>query len=184
MTRLLVIDTETGGLNPVMDALLSIGLVDWEDGQILRTEEILVDPEGLECGEKAMAVNGIDLDVHLCYSIPRAEAAQRVAAFVGPMNRPWIAGHNAQFDIGFVRRLFDPAELRRLVSHRVMDTLQVLGYLGHVGIVPEGIGKLDQAIAHFGIEIEAGKRHTALADAVATAHLYTAMLNVARRRIA
>ncbi len=184
MTRLLVIDTETGGLNPETDALLAVGLVDWQEGEVLRTEEILVDPEGLVCGARAMEVNGIDLDAHLAYSIPRAEAAQRIQAFCRPMGRPWMAGHNVQFDIGFVRRLFDATTLRTTFSHRVIDTLQVLAYLGHVGVIPDGIGKLDQAMGHFGIAMPANKRHTALADALATAQVYTAMLQLARRKIA
>ena len=45
MTRLLVLDTETGGLDPETDALLSVGLVDWRDGLVTRKLEILVDAE-------------------------------------------------------------------------------------------------------------------------------------------
>jgi len=180
MTSLLVLDTETGGLDPSTDALLSIGLVDWRDGEVRRTEEILVDPEGLVCGAKAMEVNRIDLDIHLAYSVSRAEAARRVREFCRPMGRPWITGHNVQFDISFVRRLFTPEELRRTFSHRVMDTMQVLAYLGHCGLIPDGIGKLDQAIQHFGIDVPAGQRHTALADALATASLYTKLVGVGR----
>lgn len=180
MTTLLVCDTETGGLNPETDALLSIGLVHWEDGRVLRSEEILVDAEGLACDPRALEVNGIDLDLHHAYSIPRAEAATRIRDFCRPMGRPWLAGHNIFFDLGFMRRLFTREELRQTFSHRMLDSLQVLGYLGHAGKIPENLGKLDQAIAHFGIEIPAGKRHTALADALATAALYSRLLQVVR----
>jgi DNA polymerase-3 subunit epsilon len=180
MTRLLVLDTETGGLHPETDALLSIGLVDWQDGAILRQQEILVDTEGLTCDTKALAVNHIDLDAHHAYSVSRDEAARQIRAFCQPMGRPWITGHNVQFDISFVRRLFTPEALRATFSHRVLDTMQVLAYLGHTGKIPDGIGKLDQAIAHFKIEVPDGQRHTALADAVATARLYTALLGVLR----
>jgi DNA polymerase-3 subunit epsilon len=180
MTRLLVLDTETGGLDPSTDALLSVGLADWEDGVVLRKTEILIDPEGLNCDPKALAVNGIDLEIHAAYAVSRAEAGVQIRAFCRPMGRPWIAGHNVQFDIGFIRRLFDPGTLRMVFSHRVLDTMQVLAYLGHTGKIPDGIGKLDQAIAHFGIEVPAGQRHTALADALATADLYTKLLAVGR----
>jgi DNA polymerase III epsilon subunit-like protein len=178
--RLLVLDTETGGLNPETDALLSVGLVDWCDGQVTRQTEILVDAAGLICDPKALAVNNIDLDLHHAYSVSRDEAAQQIQTFCQPMGRPWLAGHNVQFDIGFVRRLFAPDVLRKTVSHRCLDTMQVLAYLGHCGRIPDGIGKLDQAIAHFGIEVPAGQRHTALADALATACLYTKLLEVVR----
>ena len=179
--RLLWCDTETGGLNPETDALLSIGLVDWQDGAILREEELCIDPEGLACTPRALEVNGIDLDTHLAYSIPRAEAARRIQAFCQPMGRPWIAGHNVAFDIGFVRRLFDPIVFGATFSHRTIDTMQVLAYLGHAGVMSSGIGRLDQAMDYFGITMPAGKRHTALADARATAEVYTALLNLVRR---
>jgi DNA polymerase III subunit epsilon len=175
--RILVLDTETGGLDPSTDALLSIGLVDFQDGEVLRTEEILVDPEGLACNPKALAVNQIDLDVHCGYSVTRAEAAERIRDFCAPMGRPIIAGHNVQFDIGFIRKLFAPDVLRRTVSHRVLDTMQVLCFLGHAGLIPPDIAKLDQAMAHFGITMPADKRHTALGDALVTAELYRRLLN-------
>lgn len=178
MTSLCVIDTETGGLNPETDALLSVGLVDWCDGVIRRQREILVDASGLRCDPKAMAVNGIDLEAHHAYSISREEAASVIQEFCLPMGRPWICGHNVFFDVGFVRRLFTPDALRRCFSHRMIDTMQILAYLGHVGLIPDGIGKLDQAISHFGIVVPEGKRHTALADALATAELYTKLLTV------
>lgn len=181
MTRLLVLDTETGGLNPETDALLSVGLVDWRDGQVMRQTEILIDSEGLNCSPEALRVNGIDLDAHHAYSVTRAEAARLVQEFSAPMGRPWLAGHNVAFDISFVRRLFAPDVLRKMVSHRVLDTMQVLAYLGHAGLIPDGIGKLDQAIAHFGIQVPTGKRHTALADALATAELYTHLLRAIRK---
>lgn len=176
--ELVVIDTETGGLNPETDALLSVGLVDWCDGTVRRQTEILIDAEGLRCEPKALEVNGIDLELHHAYSVTRAEAARQIQAFCRPLGRPWLAGHNAQFDIGFVRRLFTPEALRATFSHRVVDTMQVLAYLGHAGLIPPGIGKLDQAIEHFGIVVPAGKRHTALADALATAELYTRLLRL------
>jgi DNA polymerase III subunit epsilon len=178
MIRLLVLDSETGGLDPTTDALLSVGLVDWADGRVTRQQEILIDPEGLRCDPQALAVNKIDLDVHCAYSVPRSYAAKQIQDFCAPMGRPVIAGHNAQFDIGFVRRLFTPETLRRTFSHRVLDTLQLLLFLEHAGLIPPGIGKLDQAMAHFGLTMPEGKRHTALGDALVTAELYSRLLKL------
>jgi DNA polymerase-3 subunit epsilon len=175
--RLLFADCETGGLNPETDALLSLGLVDWQDGIVLRTEEILIDPEGLNCEPKAMEVNAIDLDIHCAYSIPRTEAAKSMQDFCQPMGRPWLAGHNIAFDISFIRKLFTPETLRKTVSHRPICTLQLLGVLGHAGLIPENIATLDQAMQHFGITMPVDKRHTALADALVTAELYRRLLN-------
>lgn len=176
--RLVFCDTETGGLSPETDALLSIGLADWVDGQILDTTEIFVDPEGLVCGAKAMEVNGIDLDVHLAYSVSRSDAAKLLRDWCRPRGRVILAGHNLGFDLAFLKPLFGPGMWSASFSHRVLDTMQVLLFLGHAGLIPEGIGKLDQAIAHFGLAMPEGKRHTALADALATAELYSRLLQV------
>lgn len=185
MTRLVWVDTETGGLSPETDALLSVGLADWQDGRILDTCEILVDPEGLRCTEQALAVNRIDLDLHCGYSVPRSEAARLIRDWCRNrgVGRVQLAGHNVPFDIGFLQRLFAPGMWSFSFSHRTLDTLQVLAFLGHAGLIPEGIGKLDQAIAHFGIEVEPGKRHTALADAIAAARVYTAALETMKRSV-
>ncbi len=180
MIRLLVLDTETGGLNPETDALLSIGLVDWCDGRVTRQQEILIDAEHLACSPKALEVNGIDLELHHAYSVPRAHAAKQIQDFCRPMGRAIITGHNVQFDIGFVRRLFTPEALRATFSHRALDTLQLLMFLGHAGLIPDGIGKLDQAMSHFGLTMPEGKRHTALGDALVTAELYTRLLDQCR----
>lgn len=48
-------------------------------------------------------------------------------------------------------------------------------------LFPDGIAKLDQAIAYFGLTMPAGQRHTALADALATAELYSHLLGLLRQ---
>jgi DNA polymerase-3 subunit epsilon len=182
MTSLIWIDTETGGLDPKTDALLSVGLVLWKDGQVQDETEILIDAAGLRCTDQAMAVNRIDLDWHHDQSITRSEAAARIADWCERIKRPILCGHNVGFDIGFVRPLFTAEAWRKTFSHKTIDTMQILAFLGHAGLIPEGIGKLDQAMAQFGITMPPSERHTALADARATAHLYTAMLKLARER--
>lgn len=186
MTSLIWCDTETGGLDPKTDALLTVGLVFWQDGMIRDETEILIDAAGLRCTEQAMAVNKIDLDWHHDRSISRPQAAQYIAEWCSGRvrERPWLCGHNLAFDIGFIRPLFTPEAWRRTFSHRGIDTMHVLAYLGHAGLIPEGIGKLDQAMQHFGITMSADQRHTALADAKAAAQVYTAMLEVARKAVA
>ena len=59
--KYLYLDTETGGVNPTTDALLTIGLVAHDDTRgILGTEHILVQPEGRAVHVKALAVNHIN----------------------------------------------------------------------------------------------------------------------------
>ena len=58
LERLVFIDTETGGLNPFTDSILSIGLVSW-NGQ--QTEELFIREPTLHCHPRSMEINKIDL---------------------------------------------------------------------------------------------------------------------------
>jgi len=60
--RLLFIDTETGGIDPYVHSLLSIGLVVWENGQILAQKEIFVNDGVLNVTQSALLVNQINMD--------------------------------------------------------------------------------------------------------------------------
>lgn len=183
MTTVIFTDCETGGLDSEHDALLSVGLVEWVDGRIGETCEILVDPDGLRCTPKAMEVNRIDLDIHCAYSLSRVDTARAIRDWCKPRGRAPIGGHNVAFDIGFLQRLFAPGMWSFNFGHYQIDTMQVLAFLGHAGLIPPGLAKLDQAIAHFGISIASSKRHTALADAIAAAQVYTAALELMKRSV-
>ena len=59
-SRLLVIDTETGGIDPNQHALLSVAAVDTVDGEAF-TAMIRPSPEWI-CDPQALAKNGFTLD--------------------------------------------------------------------------------------------------------------------------
>lgn len=183
--ELLFIDTETGGLDHSQDALLSVGLVHWRDGAILGQQEIWVQPEGLHVGTKALEVNRIDMAHHRKFAVSRREASERMYRLVRSW-MPWssekqrviLAGHNVGFDINFVRPLFG-GYWSKLVLHRSVDTSTLLQFLAHTGRIPAGKeASLDQAVRLFGINIPDELRHTALADALGTAELYTRLVNL------
>lgn len=182
MNELLFMDVESGGLDPDKDALLTVGLVRWVDGEIKETEEILIQPEGLNLEPRALQVNGINMTRHRVLAIPRHQAKYRIQGFVQTAfphltyrHRVVLGGHNISFDIAFVRKLFG-LDWNKLVSSRSIDTAAILRFLGHCGVLPEVSG-LDQAIKYFGIEVPEGQRHTALGDAIATARVYTELVN-------
>lgn len=179
MRDLLFIDTETGGLFPQTDALLSIGLAKWSDGHIVETREILVQPDHLNVSPSALAVNRINMAKHIKHALSRRDAAELLVRTVNEwfhyaQDKVVLAGHNVAFDVNFTRPLLGKV-WPRVFLHRTVDTSALLQYLSHAQRMPD-LQSLDQALKYFNIEIESSKRHTALGDAVATAQLYDALL--------
>lgn len=114
-----VVDVETGGLDPTRHRLLSIGL--WS---IHRQDSFLVRDSDGSCEPQAMAINRISLDDVSTNGINRDEARQR---FLDAIRGRAIVGHNVSFDLAFIAsRLFglgpyDPA-LRLFDGFNVYDT--------------------------------------------------------------
>jgi DNA polymerase III epsilon subunit-like protein len=187
MTRLLVIDTETGGLDPQRHSLLSVGLVLWESGTLGAEDEFYVREPEIHCDPEAMAVNG--LDVHFLESVGLVpqDAVERLENFLDrnfPVSRQpvLVAGHNVAFDVAFVRRLYRLAgRPGPRFSHRLLDTAGILRFLAIAGRLPDGVIDSSSAFKHFGIDFGSEKRHSALADARATAKLLTRLIGLVQR---
>jgi len=189
-TRLLFIDTETGGLDPLVSSLLSLGLVVWEDGVIRGKTEIFVAEAEIVADAESRSIHGIDLIWLKSHGLPPAAAVEQIETFVAryfdvslaPASVP-IAGHNVGFDISFLRRLYRLAgrDYERIFSHRTLDTAGVLRFLTIAGVLQlEGAGST-AAFEHFGIAFDGYARHSALGDAHATAALFTKLIEVVRQ---
>ena len=183
--RIVVIDTETGGLDPARCSLLSIAAVLLADGGIVDGREWLVrEPDAyLHVEAEALAVNHINLEEHLERAQPPAEVAAELAAFIPRDFRPYkgralLAGHNVGFDYGFLTRLArlagDPRYADRHFHHRNLDTASIMHFLHLRGELPANPGGLGRACRYF--KIEHTGAHTALGDATATAKLLARLL--------
>jgi len=187
MSRLLVIDTETGGLDPEQFSLLSIGLVVWDEGELGGEDEFFVSEPDLRCDPEAMAVNAIDTDLIRRVGLTPEQAVTRLERFLDSqfpspaIARVSVVGHNVHFDLAFIRRLYRIAgrPIGPRFSHRFIDTAGILQFLILAGRLPEGVSDSTSAFRHFGIEFAQGERHSALADARATARLLTKLLKLA-----
>ena len=186
--KLLVIDTETGGLDPNECSLLTYAAVVWEDGKVGETlGPIYVQEPTLHVTLEAMRVNKIDLcDTSLPWA-PVADGSatlplKRFAAkhFKGSEGFMPCAGHNVGFDLRFFARLYGLAHNGRMpFDHRALCTIAILRFLvatGHVDEQKLGTYKLQSAMDYFGIVGVDGstvQRHGCLEDALAAAHLLT-----------
>lgn len=170
--QILVIDTETGGLNPQEHSILSLGMTSW-NGQ--HSQEFFILEKTLVTHPRSMEINGIDLKWLRSHGKSPHETCEHIDHFLKDLpTRPLIlAGHNISFDIAFLKRLYRLAQrpLPDVFSHRSVDTHSLLWLLAQQGHIPAHACTSDGAFAYFDIEPPEELRHTALADAIATREL-------------
>lgn len=170
--RWVVVDVETGGLNPRVDPLLAIGAVMVTDNAIAMEPTCEVRLRQVEAtASDNILVHGITTGQQLSGQAP-AQALLDWLDYAG--GQPRLAYHAA----------FDQQALARasqtwlgVKDHAIWLDLAVLAPL----LAPQGPGfnrPLDDWLAYFGISVY--QRHGALADAYATAQLWLALLPLAR----
>ena len=178
--RFVVLDTETTGLNPQNDAILSIGAVAVRDQQIWiadRFEAFL--PQEHKLGTKdleAVAVHGI-LDKHANRQQATSEILIDFLAYLG--SSIFVAQH-AAFDFGILQTAYKN-HLQGHLLNKTLDTAYLArriddpsrsNYMNPTKAKQYG---LDHLCQRFGIPIEG--RHTASGDALLTAILLVKLLS-------
>lgn len=183
MGRIIVVDTETGGLNPNEHSILSLGAVLFPfTGRAEEQYEVKIQEENVVAHPAALAVNKIDLVEHAKDAVAPDVAAEGFRAWVrkvaGP-GRHTFCAHNTPFDDGFVRRMYALAGqsdvLDALFSYRQLDTITCAQFMMLSGKLKNGACSLKALCAQFDIEI--GTHHTALPDAIAACKLLGALIN-------
>jgi len=180
--RILFIDTETGGIEPQIHSLLSIGLVVWEQSRIIAEKEIFINDGILNVTSSALSINQIDIDKHIKQSVSPKESVSEIYEFINlyfdNTEKIILGGHNVNFDKEFLKFFFKKQgeDFNFRFSHRSIDTASILYFLYFSGIIKEKAISSDDAFNLFSIEIE--KRHSALSDAKATAKLFTVLLGL------
>ena len=183
MENTIFIDTETGGTNPNKHSLFSVGLVAWnrEEG-IVDSCEIFIKSESYSYTKEAQKINKFQIEQHEKKALSHKEAIDAIYSFckknTGKTKEIQMAGHNIQFDIAFLRKLFDEENrsINRLISHRMIDTFSIIRFLIDAGKIEMNHISSANAFKAFNIMVE--DRHSALGDAIATVKLYEELLNV------
>ena len=164
MTRSVLFDTETTGLDPLTgDRLIEFAAIELIND--LSTERFLhrlVHPER-DIPPEASRVHGMTLtDLE---GKPRfAEVAEDILAFIG--DDPLVA-HNAPFDFGFLDAEFARIGKPKLDRARMIDTL-VLAKQRFPGMP----NSLDALCRRFEIDLSARTTHNALLDCKLLAEVY------------
>ena len=164
MTRQIVLDTETTGLDPLKgDRVIEIAAIELSNLMPTgRTFHVLLDPER-DVPAEAARVHGIT--TAQLRGKPRfAEVAPGLLDFLG--DGPLVA-HNAQFDFGFLDAEFARLGLPPLAPARMVDTL----FLARTRF-PGLPNSLDALCRRFGIDLSERTSHNALLDCRLLAQVY------------
>ena len=179
----LVLDVETGGLDPAKHPLLTVGYyVASIDNYVvtpLHGNEIAIQSGDLEVEPKALSVNGISLEEHNAKASPSREALwgflNDIKRFEWPKGKATIMGHNTPFDQGFMKAWFkrEGVDWDATFSHNSTDTLPVVMFLHVYGVLSVNSFKLQSVAAALRIYPE--KAHSALDDAKTTLQVFNAL---------
>lgn len=182
-----VVDVETAGFDPQRHALLEIAAVMIRmdgDGHLSPgpTYACHVLPFlGSELDPRALAFNRIDPTHPFRDAVPEREAMERVLAPIRKAvvtqhcNRAILVGHNAHFDLGFVKAAVERTGFKRTPFHAfsVFDTVSLAGLMF-------GQTVLAKAVRAAGLGWDDNEAHSAIYDAEKTAALFCAIVNRGR----
>lgn len=179
-----VVDVETAGFDAQRHALLEIAAV------IIRmTPDGLLEPGmtlachvlpfvGSEIDPRALAFNRIDPDHPFRDAVSEGDALNRVltpirkAVKTAGCNRAILVGHNAHFDLGFVKAAVERTGYKRNPFHSfsVFDTVTLSG-------LAFGQTVLAKSARAAGLHWSNDDAHSAIYDAEQTARLFCRVVN-------
>jgi len=183
LDRVVVLDVETTGLNPITDRIVSIAALKVSLIEIVRngganvgTFQALIDPER-SIPSKASEINGIHTDDVTGQGNFGAHAIQ-LAEFIE--DAPLIA-HNCEFDAGFLANSFSRSGLGSVMSRPLFCTMKrACHHISLAGNYRTRVSLTD-ACDFFGISFARGKTHDALEDALAAMKLAATFVAIDRK---
>lgn len=180
--KILFVDTETGGLEPDKDSLLTLALVVWQGFEIIDYTEILINDGILKASKEALRINKINLEEHKKEGLAPNVAIIKIEEFLAKHfesnEKITLAGHNVNFDVNFLKFFMtkNNYEFSKKFSHRFVDTSSILYYLYLSGKMKYKMLSSQEAFDFLGIKV--AKRHSALGDAMATAKMFSLLLKM------
>jgi DNA polymerase-3 subunit epsilon len=175
--RFVVLDSETTGLNPATDRLITIGAVAVIQGEIVL-EDSFAALLKMERNTEAVTVHGVTRDE----SRKGIDEPEALAAFLDYLGDGVIVGHHIGHDIA----TFDAAYTRHWnfqLANRSLDTMDLTLHLERDGMFagrpPIRHFTLDALCEMFGVIPH--DRHTASGDAFITAQVFLRLTRMALR---
>ena len=171
--EIVVYDTETTGLNPKKDEILSIGAVKIKDNKILTSEkfEIFIRPSK-EIDEESIKIHYIR-NIDLQNGSKPQEAIDRFLHFIG--NRT-LVGYYLEFDVKMINRYLKPY-LGIKLPNRQIEVSQIYHRKKRRSI-PDGRIDLRFDSIMKDLDLPIFGKHDALSDAIMTAMMYIKLQNI------
>lgn len=179
----IVIDVETGGLNPTSDALLEIAIIpiEMQDNGILVPGTLkhyhVIPFEGSNISKESLEINQIDPTHPFRFAVSELEALQDIFNFVENIRkkanctRCVLVGHNSWFDLHFLNAAIKRCKLKspfHAFTSFDTATLSAIFY---------GQTALAQAARRAKISFDPKEHHSAIYDAEKTAELFCKIAN-------
>ncbi|MFA4960466.1 MAG: 3'-5' exonuclease [Candidatus Pacearchaeota archaeon] len=181
--KTLVIDTETTGLYPRYNKVLTVGMlfadIEKDFFEIVSSKHIFIKHENYNIDPQALAVNKINIDQHDKIAIRPNLACKKINSFIekNNLNESQMLGHNINFDRGFLRELFKKEGLNPIFPRDHIDTMQIWNHLKRKNIVSFNLRNNLGTLAEF-FNIDYSNAHGALEDCHITANVYHKMLGL------
>ena len=175
-TRFVVLDTETEGLNPRRDRIITIGAVAVRNGEILLDDSIDLLLR-INYNSSSVTVHGITADESQ-RGITEAEAMREFLPYLAD---GVIVGHHIGHDVTALNEACQ-RQFGLLLQNPVIDTMELALHLEEQGWSPPGGLQgfsLDELCRVF--HIAPHDRHTAAGDAFLTALVFLRLLHVAEQ---
>ncbi len=179
-----VVDVESGGLNPLTDALLELAAVtlNCDDNGIFSLAETWhshVNPfPGANINPESLAINKIDPDHPFRFAVSEEDALSSLFAKLEPIakqagcNRCVLVGHNAWFDLAYLNAAIARCKLKNNPFHAFtsLDTATL-------GALVYGQTVLAELLKRAGLAYDTSSHHSAIYDAERTAELFCKIVN-------
>ena len=177
-----VVDIETGGFDPVNDALLEIAitLIDYDKEFLVGSthRHHIIPFEGLNVSKESLEFTGIDLNHPLRNAVDEKEALKDLFSIINKhknkyeCSRAILVGHNAHFDLGFLNESIKRNNIKRSPFHpfSVFDTVSIGGIF-------TGQTVLARVAKELGFDYENELAHSASYDSEITAKVFCKILN-------
>jgi ribonuclease T len=181
MKHYMILDTETGGLNPKENPVLEIAAAVYNEDAVAKEFFYASFEPYLPMDSKALAINGFyerwqkpDSANHNQYEI---EKLMRWSSLVLKKYNPVLVGQNLKFDLEFIDSLTENFNIRgwsKMWNYHTLDTSQIAYILKEAGLLETEKFNLAALAKAYGIQNRAA--HTATADVETTAGVFFSML--------
>lgn len=178
----LVIDTETGGFNPITDALCSVAVM-LPNGENPR--EWVISPYDKIYNVSAMNKNNLSekylIDKGITIPQFKLEFLEYIKQnfYHSNFGEIQLLGHNVAFDIGFLKEVFKN-DYKTIFHYHFKDSMILANMLKDIKIIPIKQSISLKSLYEYLICIDelSKNAHTALADATMCLMIYNELLNL------